>query len=188
FRLDGYGVFFDVEVPMLRQSVAWSLRQMFDQSGPSLNAAIDRIRQLITTVTDPRARQQFDDALRRIELQAGPAPGLAPAGSGVEPSAAQARPISPAALEWLNDPNGAYTSEVKNALIDAMLEHSGPLNLRADEWLTIAARDGEPSDRLNPGDDIGSIIIRIKGSDLGALHTNRITLQEARKRIEVHEN
>src|SRR5262249_6826522 len=59
FRLDGYGVFFDVEVPMLRQSVAWSLRQMFDQSGPSLNAAIDRIRQLITTVTDPRARQQF---------------------------------------------------------------------------------------------------------------------------------
>src|ERR1700757_896122 len=26
FRLDGYGVFFDVEVPVLRQSVAWSLR------------------------------------------------------------------------------------------------------------------------------------------------------------------
>src|SRR5262245_9894071 len=72
FRLDGYGVFFDVEVPMLRQSVAWSLRQMFDQSGPSLNVAIDRIRQLITTVTDPRARQQLEDALRRIELQAGP--------------------------------------------------------------------------------------------------------------------
>src|SRR5262249_20001712 len=133
------------------------------------------------------ARQQLEDALRRIELQAGPAPGLAQARSDLEPSA-QARPISPAALEWLNDPNGAYTGEEKNALIDAMLEHSSPVHLQADEWLTIAARDGEPSDRLNPGDDIGSIIIRIKGSDLAALHANRITVQEARKRIEVHEN
>ena len=28
FRLDGYGVFFDVEVPSLRRSLAWSLRTM----------------------------------------------------------------------------------------------------------------------------------------------------------------
>src|SRR5262245_12555250 len=29
--LEGYGVFFDVEVPMLRQSMMWSLRTMMDQ-------------------------------------------------------------------------------------------------------------------------------------------------------------
>ena len=28
FRLEGYGVFFDVEVPSLRRSLAWSLRTM----------------------------------------------------------------------------------------------------------------------------------------------------------------
>ena len=30
FNLDGYGVFFDVEVPVLRQSMMWSLRTMLD--------------------------------------------------------------------------------------------------------------------------------------------------------------
>ena len=29
FRLDGYGVFFDVEVPALRLPVTWPLRNMF---------------------------------------------------------------------------------------------------------------------------------------------------------------
>src|SRR5688572_20571856 len=30
FPLEGYGVFFDVEVPALRQSLAWSMRTMHD--------------------------------------------------------------------------------------------------------------------------------------------------------------
>ena len=33
------------------------------------------------------------------------------------------------------------TREVKSALIDAMIENSGPLALGTDEWLTVAARD-----------------------------------------------
>ena len=32
FRLDGYGVFFDVEVPALRLPVTWPLRYMFRDS------------------------------------------------------------------------------------------------------------------------------------------------------------
>ena len=39
FRLDGYGVFFDVEVPALRRSVAWSFR-VLDQSAVSLTTVI----------------------------------------------------------------------------------------------------------------------------------------------------
>ena len=31
FRLDGYGIFFDVEVPMLRLPVTWPLRYMFQR-------------------------------------------------------------------------------------------------------------------------------------------------------------
>src|SRR5262245_57591185 len=30
-HLDGYGVFFDVRVPMMRQSMVWSLRMMMEQ-------------------------------------------------------------------------------------------------------------------------------------------------------------
>ena len=44
----------------------------------------------------------------------------------------------------VRDPNEAYTRAVKEALVDAMLESSGPLNLAPDEWLTVAARDNVP--------------------------------------------
>ena len=33
FRLEGYGVFFDVEVPAFRRTMAWTLRQMVDENG-----------------------------------------------------------------------------------------------------------------------------------------------------------
>src|SRR3954469_21036025 len=40
-HLDGYGVFFDVRVPMMRQSMVWSLQQMMDRDGPANQAAIN---------------------------------------------------------------------------------------------------------------------------------------------------
>lgn len=189
FRLDGQGVMFDVEVPMLRQSVAWSLRMMLDQSGLPLGAALEQLQALVRSVRDPRDRQAFEQALRRIELQVGPTPGMSAAGTAAAAAGKPAPPpLPPSAREWLNDPNGAYTTEVKNALIDAMLDHSGALGLKADEWLTVAARDNEPSDRVNPGgDDVSSIVLRIKGSHLAELHAGRITAQEARTRVEVRE-
>ena len=52
----------------------------------------------------------------------------------------------------LNDPSEAYTEEVKAAVIDAMIENSGPLVLGDNEWLTVAARDNAPSDPFMPGD------------------------------------
>src|SRR5262245_2771966 len=42
--LDGYGVFFDVEVPMLRQSMMWSLRTMMDQDDQATQAAVNDLR------------------------------------------------------------------------------------------------------------------------------------------------
>lgn len=190
FRLEGYGVFFDVEVPVLRQSVAWSLRALMDQSGVPLSVALQQLRAYIRTITDMRTRQPLEQALQRIELQVGVLPQVpVPGRVGAAAVAAQSAPreLSPTVLAWLNDPNGAYTDEVKGALIDAMLDHSTALGIGAEEWLTVAARDNERRDRLNPGDDLGSIILRIKGSDLAALRAGRITAQDARKRVQVRE-
>src|SRR5262245_25814657 len=39
FRLDGYGVFFDVEVPALRLPIAWTLRYV-DRNRLAVNAAL----------------------------------------------------------------------------------------------------------------------------------------------------
>ena len=71
--------------------------------------------------------------------------------------------------------------------MDAMLEHSGALMVGPDEWLTAAARDNEPRDRLNPGDDVRSIVLRVKGRDLTDLRAGRLSLAEARSRVEVEQ-
>ena len=70
----------------------------------------------------------------------------------------------------LENPAEGYTREVKAALIDAMIEHSGPLNLGPEEWLTVAARDNVPRDPLIPGDatDFSTIIFRMK--EIGRAH------------------
>ena len=73
--------------------------------------------------------------------------------------------------------------------MDAMIENSGPLTLGPDEWLTVAARDNVPRDPLIPSDtaDFSTIIFRVKGSDLTAFRAGRLTLEEARKKVEVRE-
>ena len=87
----------------------------------------------------------------------------------------------------LDNPAEGYTREVKAALVDAMIENSGPLTLGPEEWLTVAARDNVPRDPLIPGDtaDFSTIIFRVKGSDLAAFRAGRMTLEEARQKVEV---
>jgi hypothetical protein len=109
--------------------------------------------------------------------------GQAAVTAGQEP----ARPGFDTAV--LENPTAAYTSEIKAALVDAMLENSGPLALGADEWLTVAARDNLPRDPLVPGDavDLTTVIFRVRGRDLAAFREGRLSVNEARQRVEVRE-
>ncbi|MBM3779622.1 MAG: hypothetical protein FJW23_15525 [Acidimicrobiia bacterium] len=203
FRLEGYGLFFDVQVPVLRQSITWMLRSLMDQNSVPLHSAILQLRSFVRSIPDPGTRQSVELALRRIEMQVGvpepltgdprTGPGASTvAATSVVPgaAAASARPaetVPPAALEWLNDPSGVYTTEVKNAIVDAMLEHSGALGVGPGEWLTVAARDNERPDRLNPSDELSTIMLRISGRDLAELRAGRLTAEEARERVEIRE-
>src|SRR5262245_54727727 len=194
FRLDGYGLFFDVEVPAFRPTMAWTLRQMVDDSGLGAPAAVNQLKAYIATVQDPRQRTLLARALRRLELQVGPvgpvqqdaaARGATTISTqSVTPPAPTQPQVDPAVIA---DPNAAYTREVSVAIIDAMIENSGSLPVGENEWLTVAARDNIRPDRLVPGDtsNISSIVFRIKGSDLAAFRAGRMTLEEARKHVEV---
>ena len=200
FRLEGYGLFFDVEVPAFRRTMAWSLRQLVDENGLGAAAAVNQLKAYIATVQDPRQRAALDRALRRLELQVGPVgPVASPqeasartvgstvsAQSVAAPAVAPAPQVDPTVIE---DPNGAYTREVSAAIIDAMIENSGPLPVGDNEWLTVAARDNVRPDRLVPGDtsNISSIVFRIKGSDLAAFRAGRMTLEDTRQRVEVQQ-
>jgi hypothetical protein len=201
FPLEGYGVFFDIEVPALRRSLAWSMRTMHD-TGMALARDLAQIRGLVQSIADPRAQAEFDRALRRIQQQIGPTPSVQsePAARPVGGSAITTQAVTSAGPALaassvqevdqvlLTDPNEAYTQEVKSAVIDAMIENSGPLALADSEWLTVAARDNAAAGPLTTGDpDAATLVLRVRGADLNAFRSGRITLEQVRSRVEVHE-
>jgi len=188
FRLDGYGIFFDVGVPMLRLPVTWPLRYMINSDNRELQILAAELKQLSTQM-DARHQPQIAQVVRRLELRAqaqGPVT-LRPTGAVAASQVEATQP--PVDSRVLDNPAEGYTREVKAALMDAMIENSGPLALGPDEWLTVAARDNVPRDPLVPGDlaDFSTIIFRLKGSDLAAFRAGRLTLEETRQKVEVRE-
>ncbi len=192
FRLDGYGVFFDVTAPSFETSaLVWSLRTL-DQNDLGVDNAIKTLQDRVKG--DPASEQ----ALKRLELQVGPAtiarianPSVAGARTAVGSVAAttnvDAQPAAePPADPILNDPNEAYRFEVIQALKDAMLDHSRALAIGPTEWLTIAVRGNDDRPRLAPADsDSRTRTIRIQGADLTAYLAGQISKDEALKRVEV---
>ena len=192
FRLEGYGVFFDVTVPTFElSSLVWSLRTL-DQNDLGLQRAVTALEEHVKQQGDASLEQ----ALKRLELQVGPvalsrvaAPAVAGARSAVGSAAtttADAAPQAPLSDPILADPNEAYRAEVIQAIKDAMLDHSNSLAIGAGEWLTIAARGNDDRPRLAPADsDARTRIIRLRGSDLAAFLARQITREDALQRIEV---
>src|SRR5712671_578877 len=191
FRLDGYGVFFDVTVPSFDATLTWSLRTL-DQNDLGLDSALRTLQSHVKTAGDPNLEQ----ALRRLELQMNPTV-LARTTSSVQVSAgARNETGSTASVAGdkpslpddpiLADPNEAYRTEVTQALKDAMLAHSSSLGIGANEWLTIAAKGNVDRPRLAPADtDSRTRIFRLRGSDLAEFLAGKISRDEALQRIEV---
>ena len=189
FRLEGYGVFFDVVVPSFETTLTWSLRTL-DQNDLGLDSAWRALQTHVKTVGDPNLEQ----ALKRIELQVNPAvlarstASDVPDARNLTGSAATTTQDKPAVADdpILADPNEAYRAEVTRALKDAMLAHSSSLGIGPTEWLTIAAKGNDDRPRLAPADsDARTRIIRLRGSDLADFLAGRISRDEALQRIEV---
>jgi hypothetical protein len=74
---------------------------------------------------------------------------------------------------------------VIQALIDAMLDHSSPIGVGPNEWVTIAARRNEERPRLAPADSgAQSVVIRASGADLAAFRAGQISREEVIKRVD----
>jgi hypothetical protein len=189
FRLDGYGVFFDIEVPALRLPVTWPLRYMFRDNRETMGI-VNELKAMMVDA-EPRQRERLGQVVRQLEQQTQVSAALRSTGR-IGASTATAVPVGGGAqpdLSAYEDPEEHYTREVKAALVDAMIENSGPIALGADEWLTLAARDNVPRDPLIPTDaaDTRTVIFRVKGSDLAAYRAGRTTLEEIRKKVETRE-
>ena len=194
FALDGYGMFFDVDVPGMKQSVVWSAQML------ELAQQRDQLRQFLAQNPTHPARRLAEANLRQTERMMmgvaapvpipSPAPQVAPPGVASALTVAETTSVPPAAaapVPDLRDPNELYTDSVKNALIDAMLRYSAFLKIGDNEWLTVAASDSDGLQIPGQLDDASRIVIRVKGSDLSAFQLGKLSREEVLKRVEVKE-
>src|SRR4051794_35036688 len=68
FRLEGYGIFFDVMVPSFETTMTWSLRTL-DQNDLGLDSALRTLHSHVKGEGNP----DLEQALKRLELQVSPA-------------------------------------------------------------------------------------------------------------------
>jgi hypothetical protein len=172
FRLEGFGTFFDVDVPTLRPSVAWSVRTL-SQMTPDTSRALQSLRRVVESQGDARARHESEQALRLIELQVSP---LATEGTSSSPGGPGGGHVEPAA---------AYETEVKRALVEAILDYGNTISLGPEDWLAVAARanDTMGQDAL----DSVTVLLKIKGGDLHLFRLGSLSRDEARQRVSISE-
>jgi hypothetical protein len=205
--LDGYGVVFDVDVPLMNLSFVINLRQSLVDD---LRGQISDIQQYLARSTSPDEQERLQFRLRMLtaELET-MAPGADPRAlqnatldtrltnglaspvatqppGTVSAASTETGPVPALPLER-RDTNELYSDAVKKALINAMLDHSAGLRLADDEWLTVAARDNAGSSIPGALDPRSGIILRIKGSDLTAYQHDKLTRDEVLKRLEIKE-
>ena len=180
FLLDGYGVFFDVEIPDMNQSVIWSMMNV--QRDRQVGNALDSLVAAIETMPEGPNRRQAQAALQQVTKTVGPAAPM----RGPQGQAPPARGQVDAATATLPDPDRLYSEAVKSALVEAMLGYSVQMDLGADEWLTVAARASEGPVPSQAGlSELITIVLRVKGSDLSIYHADPTKRDEIRQRVKV---
>ena len=192
FILDGYGVFFHVEIPEMQQSVLWSITTL--ERDEAVASALEVLRRAFEGVPEGTRKIQAEQALKRLQLHVAPMPPTADTTAGNDrgvlraaDAPAAAETIAPVPMPILRDPNAAYREAIKLALLDAMLEHSRGLNIHPDEWLSVAAHRGDSPLAPNEIVTTTTLVLRIKGSDLALYDADRTRKEEIRKRVETRE-
>lgn len=185
FRLDGYGVFFDVDVPSLEGPLPWSF-QTLDQNNLGIESALRTLRSFIENAAANDVNLQ--QAMKRVELQVAPM-GASLVATSAPATGATAGPAGPrpgADNSVLTNPSQAYRATISAALIDAMLEHSRGLGIGQTEWLIVAARGSDTRPRLALADPEGqTVFIRLRGSDLISFLAGQVSRDDVLKRVDV---
>jgi hypothetical protein len=179
FVLDGYGVFFDVEIPDMNQSVLWSIQSV--QRDRQFGNALDSLSAALEAIPDGPNRQRAKMALQQVTKTVGGSASPQSSQEQAVPASAQGQ-VS-AASTPMPDPDRLYSDAVKSALLEVMLNHSLQMNLPAEEWLTVAARATDvqmPSPNLS---DSITIVLRVRGSDLAIYHAEPARRDEIRQKV-----
>jgi hypothetical protein len=152
--LQGWGYFFDVQAPVISRSSI----QVWDMVAKS----------------------------RPPEPPSAPTPVAASASGSVDEARASATSADvapdPMTVSPTFNPTSAYSSFVRDAVLDAILDSSSVLPLAPDDHLAVAVSGIDPRD-ANPLYRSVKLLLTVKGSDLLALRQSKITREEAKARI-----
>ena len=163
-------------------SAVWSM--MTVQRDVQVAASLDSLRRAISALPEGPKLQEAQQALQRVARQVGPV--QAQSRDGSEAAAVPANTVVAANTPpVMDDPDRQYTDAVKSALIDAMLDHSLSMDLGADEWLTVAARQSDGPLAQSQLYDVSTIVLRVKGSDLAAYMADRTKRADVRLKVDV---
>ena len=195
YRLEGYGLFFDIDVPSLEMTLLAAFRTL-DQNGLGLQSAWNQIKSSIQAQAANDANLQ--QAVKRLELQV--VPGVPVAATTADVSGLRAASGSaasaPEPISRLNanvaandpilaNPEEVYRAEVMQAVVDAMLDYSSALGIASDEWLTVGVRRNEIRPRIGLDTNAQTFVARVRGADLTAFRAGQLSREDAIKRVEV---
>ena len=188
FKLDGYGVFFDVQVPILRPSVNWVFRQLnqLDFSAriaADLDEVLPVFREKMRTFDDEQLMENFERALLAFPRPLPPGPPMGPEGPPMEPPPGAQLVGREALVASEEDLQAEYAAQIAAEVTAVILDHSEAILLGADDWLVVATVAS-----FSPNDTPGmKMMLKIRGSDLIALRARELSREDAIKRIETGE-
>lgn len=175
FVIEGHGVFFDVEVPDMNQSVVWSVMQA--QRDRQVGNALDSLRTALRAMPEGTSMQQAQLALQVVEKTVGPV-AAAP-----QPAPGQVGAAATTTTAAAPDPRELYRDAVIDNVVDAMLGYSVQMSLAAEEWLTVAARGNDAPLSPQGLSDTVTITVKVKGSDLTVYHADSARRAEIREKV-----
>lgn len=181
FVLDGYGLFFDVEFPVVRRSMLWSIRAIGQRDG-AVAQSLANLRRRVLEMPQGAGRSALERAIRELEGLTRPRAAREDTRSG--PQDAPSGRIAPPALLGAAELEEFYRAALQGELADALIAYGGALPpgaLADGDWLTVAARDG----RGRPAGERRTLQLRIRGGHLSALRDGRLSAEDTRAHIEI---
>ena len=181
FVVDGYGLFFDVEYPVVRRSILWSMGAI-EQFDGGMTQSLEDLRLHALEMPAGPARSALEQAVRELERLTRPPVAMPETAAGSDPTdgGREQRRLPTAAA----DLEAFYHAALQGALADALVAYGGampPGALADGEWLTVAARDG----RGRRAGERRTLRLRIRGGHLSELRDGRLSAEDARARIEI---
>ena len=185
FKLDGYGVFFDVQVPILRPSVNWVFRQLNQLNfsariAADLDEVLPVFREKMRTFDDEQLMENFERALLAFPRPLPPGPPMGPEGPPMEPPPGAQLVGREALVASEEDLQAEYAAQIAAEVTAVILDHSEAILLGADDWLVVATVAS-----FSPNDT--KTMLKIRGSDLIALRARELSREDTIKRIETGE-